>query len=472
MTVSLADALRLGALDAHDQGALVVRGEVSASEIVEAALMRIDHVDPQVNAVTYVDREAPLRARREGGPLAGVPYLLKASLEYPGWPMTSCSRARAGAIGRTAYPFVRSLDTAGLMPVGMTAMPEFGLLTGGEPMLTGAVRNPWCPGHSAGGSSTGAAAAVAAGLVPLAHASDAAGSIRVPTASCGVVGLKSTRGANLRARAPHVIDDLLCCDGLIGRSVRDVAWALETTRAPDGGLADALPVAGLRVALCLTGLDGEQPAPDVRDATIAAGRLCASLGCAVEEVRLPVDGASIIAAFKTIWLHEGGEIADLVAAANPAIPLENLLEPWTLGLAERRRTLGLLDTGAAFAQVAESAEALARLFDRYDIVLSPVTATPPPALGTFDPGSDFDALWTAFWRYTSFTPLQNIAGTPAISLPLGMSGDGRPVGAMFAAGMGGDRTLLALAAALEEACPWRDRWPALSAPAIAGKLPI
>ena len=471
MTLPLADALRLGALDAHDQGALIACGEISAGEIAAAALTRIDHVDTHVNAVTHVDRDAPARAGSGRGPLAGVPYLLKASLEYPGWPLTSCSRARAGAVGRTAYPFVRSLDAAGLVPVGMTAMPEFGLLTGGEPMLTGAVRNPWCPGHSAGGSSTGAAAAVAAGLVPLAHASDAAGSIRVPAASCGVVGLKASRGANLRARAPHVIDDLLCCDGLIGRSVRDVAWAFETTRAPDVGLADARPVAGLRVALCLTGLDGEQAAPEVRDATIAAGRMCASLGCAVEEVRLPVDGAAVIAAFKTIWLHEGGEIADLVAAANPAIPLEDLLEPWTLGLAGRRHALALPETAAAFAQVARSADALDRVFGRHDIVLSPVTATPPPALGTFDPSGDFDALWIAFWRYTSFTPLQNIAGTPAITLPLGMSGDGRPIGAMFAAGTGHDRTLLALAVALEEGYAWRDRWPALSAPAIAATLP-
>lgn len=470
MTLPLADALRIGALDAHDQGALLARGELSQGELIEAALARIDNVDVNVNAVTYVDRAAPARATPGSGPLAGVPYLLKASLEYPGWPMTSCSRARAGATGRTAYPFVRALDGAGLVPVGMTAMPEFGLLTGGEPMLTGAVRNPWAPGHSAGGSSTGAAAAVAAGLVPLAHASDAAGSIRVPAACCGVVGLKSTRGANLRARAPHVIDDLLCCDGLIGRSVRDVAWGFETTLAPAAGLADARPAGGLRVALCLIGLDGEAPSATVRDATIAAARLCADLGCIVEEATLPVDGEAVIAAFKTIWLHEGGEIADLVAAAYPATPLEALLEPWTLGLATRRHALALLDTGAAFAQVADSAGALARLFERYDVVLSPVTSTPPPVLGTFDPAGDFATLWDAFWRYTSFTPLQNIAGTPAITLPLGMSDDGRRIGAMFAAGVGQDRTLLTLAAALEEAYPWRDRWPALSAPVAGARL--
>ncbi len=467
MTLNLADALRLGMLDAHDQGALVARGELSPRELIEAALMRIDSVDGDINAVTHVDRDAPARVVEASDPLAGVPYLLKASLEYPGWPMTSCSRARAGAIGRTAYPFVQALDAAGLVPVGMTAMPEFGLLTGGEPMLTGAVRNPWAPGHSAGGSSTGAAAAVAAGLVPLAHASDAAGSIRVPAACCGVIGLKSSRGANLRARAPHVIDDLLCSDGLIGRSVRDVAWGHARTLAPGNTLAEAKPVAGLRVAVCMTGLDGKEPEESVRDATIAAGRLCAELGCIVEEAKLPVAGDAVMAAFQTIWLHEGGEIGDLVAAANPSAPLHTLLEPWTLGLAERRHALPLADTGAAFAQVAAAARGLDAFFGRYDIALSPVTSTPPPPLGTFDPAGDFATLWAAFWRYTTYTPLQNIAGTPAITLPLTTRAGEPPIGTMFAAAAGQDRTLLALAAALEEARPWKERWPALSAAAAA-----
>jgi amidase len=470
VSLSKLDALRIGDLDAHDQAGLVARGELSARELAEAALIRIAAVNGDVNAVTHVADIDSLAFAAGEGALAGVPYLLKASLEYPGWPVTSCSRSRATATGRTAWPFVRSLDSAGLIPVGMTAMPEFGLLTGGEPMLTGAVRNPWSPGHSAGGSSTGAAAAVAAGLVPLAHASDAAGSIRVPAASCGVIGLKASRGANLRARAPHVIDDLLCSDGLIGRSVRDVAWAHARTSSPDLPLADARPIAGLRVAVCLTGLDSRASTAEVREATLAAARLCADLGAHVEDAVLTVDGAAVIQAFKTIWLHEGGEIADLIGAANPATSLDELLEPWTIGLSERRQALPLGATGAAFAQVALSAAALAGLFERYDVVLSPVTSTPPPPLGVFDPAGDFDALWTAFWDYTNYTPLQNIAGTPAITLPLGMSADGRPIGAMFAAAAGHDRRLLALAAALEEAAPWRDRWPTLSAHAAAEAL--
>ena len=458
-----AEALQVGRLDAHDQAALVAAGTLSRRELVAAALRRIELTDPQVNAVTHVAADEAL-AKADAGvgndPLAGVPYLLKASLEYPGWPVTSCSRSRVGATGGTAWPFVAALDTAGLVPVGMSAMPEFGLLTGGEPMLTGAVRNPWVPGHSAGGSSTGAAAAVAAGLIPLAHASDAAGSIRIPAACCGVIGLKATRGANLRARAPHVLDDLLCSDGLIGRSVRDVAWGFERTHSPGAKLASAKPLAGLRIAVCLTGLDGRAPDPAVEAATLAAAKLCESLGCSVELAALPVAGEAIIEAFKTIWLHEGGEITDMIAAGNPGRALDTLLEPWTLGLAERRHSLALGSTGAAFEQVAASAVALVKFFERYDVVVSPVTSTPPPPLGVFDPAGDFETLWTAFWDYTNYTPLQNIAGTPAITLPLNRSG-ALPIGTMFAAGDGQDRTLLALAAALEQAAPWGCDWPVL-----------
>jgi amidase len=462
MSLPEQEALRLGTLDAHDQAALVVRREVSARELAEAALTRIALVDGDVHAVTHAIAPDRLPEVRGTGPLAGVPYLLKASIEYPGWPVTSGSRARAAAVGRTAYPFVRALDAAGLVAVGMSAMPEFGLLTGGEPVLTGPVRNPWSAGHSAGGSSTGAAASVAAGLVPLAHASDAAGSIRVPAACCGVVGLKASRGANLRARGPHLIDDLLCSDGLIGRSIRDVAWGFETVRDPAAAIAPERPVPGLRVALCLAGLDGVPAPPDVAAAVRSAANVLAGLGLAVEEVpALPVDGPAVLDAFRTIWLHEGGEIVDLVAAGNPDVPIEELLEPWTLGLAARRRSLRLTDTAAALAQVQASAAALAVFHDGYDVVLTPVTATPPPALGTLAPTRDFDALWEAFWRYTNVTPLANIAGVPSVSLPLGAAG-GLPIGVMATAATGADRTLLALGRALEEAMPWRDRWPAAS----------
>ena len=468
MTMSEEDALRLGALDAHDQAALVARGEVERDELARAALLRIAAVDGAVNAVTHTANASRL-AMPNGteGPLAGVPYLLKASLEYPGWPVTSCSRARADAVGRSAYPFVERLDAAGLVPVGMSAMPEFGLMTSGEPLLTGAVRNPWAPGHSAGGSSTGAAAAVAAGLVPLAHASDAAGSIRVPAACCGVVGLKGSRGANVRARAVHLIDDLLCCDGLIGRSVRDVAWGFDAVLAPDAAIAPARPIVGLHVGLCLTGLDGTPAAPEVAAVVTAAAERCAELGLAVELLAaVPVAGEAILQAFQTIWLHEGGEIADLVATAHPGTAIDDLLEPWTLALAEHRQALPLGRTAAAFAQVEASGRALDAFFDRYDILLSPVTATPPPLLGQLAPTRDFAELWDAFWRYTAFTPLANIAGVPSISLPLGFAG-ALPVGVMATAATGADRTLLALAAALEDAMPWAGRWPTLSAPAYA-----
>jgi amidase len=224
-------------------------------------------------------------------------------------------------------------------------------------------------------------------------------------------------------------------------------------------------VSRLRMALCLAGLDGATAAPEVAAAVRRAATACAELGLAVDEVpTLPVNGPAVLDAIRTLWLHDGGEIVDLVRAASPGVAVDGLLEPWTIGLAERRRSLRLTDTAAALAQVEASAVALTVFHDRYDVVLTPVTATPPPPLGTLAPTRDFDELWDALWRYTDFTPLANLSGVPSLSLPLG-SADGLPIGVMATATAGADRTLLAFGRSLEEAMPWRDRWPAASAQA-------
>ena len=206
----------------------------------------------------------------------------------------------------------------------MTGMPEFGLLTTGEPVLTGAVRNPHAPDRSAGGSSSGAAAAVAAGLAPFAHASDAAGSIRIPAANCGVIGLKPGRGANIRARAPHLIDDLLCNDSLIARSVRDTAWALRMER-PDGFTRMAEARRPLRIALDLAGLGGT-PDAEVAELVRATARLCVDLGHHVEEVAMPIDRPALAEAIRTLWPYLGGDLVDIFSALHPETPIGDLLE--------------------------------------------------------------------------------------------------------------------------------------------------
>ena len=441
------DVVELGMLDAVGQAELLRKGQVSSSELCDAARKRIEAENPDLNAVTWLAPEFPEPLATDA-PLAGVPWLLKASLEYPGWPFTGCSRSKLDALGSKAWPFTQACLDAGLVPLGFTGMPEFGLLTTGEPLATGAVNNPRAPGRSAGGSSSGAAASVAAGWVPLAHASDAAGSIRIPAANCGVIGYKPSRGGNLRARAPHLIDDVLCSDMLIARTMRDIAAAYDIVgTAPAEEAAGGMR--GMRVALALTGLDGRPADPAVAEPLRAAARDLEQAGAIVEEVAMPGDHAAIVDAFKSVWIHEGGEIADLIGAANPDTPIGQLLEPWTLGLADAREGIGLANTAGIFRQLGLSELACDAFFAEYDLLLSPVAQEPPIALGRHAPDRDFAELWEDFWPFVNFTPLANIAGLPSITLPWWGAAETGPVGVMLTMGQGADRELIALARELE-----------------------
>jgi len=450
--MQLNDARELAALDAVGQAQAIRNGEFTSAELCKAAQLRIEDENPALNAVTWLAEEPPAPAS-ETGTLAGVPWLLKASLEYPDWPFTSCSRSRMSALGNRAWPFTRACIDAGLVPLGLTGMPEFGLLTTGESLATGSVHNPAAPGRSAGGSSSGAAASVAAGFVPLAHASDAAGSIRIPAANCGVIGLKPSRGGNLRARAPHLIDDVLCSDMLIARTMRDIAAAYDVVGAGEGGPAfgGLGGLGGLRVGFALQGLDGREADPAVAAILRKAARDLEQAGAVVEEVSIPGDRDAIIRAFKAIWIHEGGEIADLIGAGNPGIPNAELLEPWTLGLAAARADLDADETANAFRQLGLSEIASQAFFDRYEVLLSPVAQEPPIALGRHAPDRDFAELWEDFWPFVNFTPHANIAGLPSITLPFWGGCENGPVGVMLTMRSGADRSLIKLSREVEGA---------------------
>lgn len=460
MALSRSDAWAIARHDAHAQTAMVRDGALPPDALVEAAILRIEELDPALNSVSHRAfdhaRETASRIDRSAA-MAGAPLLLKASLAYPGFPQTSCSRAMRDAVATTAYPYARRLDEAGLIAVGMSTMPEFGLLCSGEPLLTGVTRNPWDATRTAGGSSTGAAVAVAAGLVPLAHASDAGGSIRIPASNCGVVGFKPSRGWNLRARAHHLIDDMLCSDSLIARSVRDVAWGLRVQR-PIGVQAEVAPRKPLRIALDLAGLEGA-PDPDVEAVIRQTAALCEALGHRVEAVATPIDRAGLRAAFLTLMPYLGGALVDLFSASRPDTPIEALLEPWTIELGRRREAIGPEQLDRCYAALADGRRAFAAFHQDWDVVLSPVTRSKPPPVGAMAPTRAFDALWDTLFDYIDYTPLHNMVGAPSVSLPLGMTADGLPVGSLFSASHGSDERLLKLAAELEAAAPWADRWP-------------
>ncbi len=463
----LTHALQLGRLDALDQHALVRRGELSPAELAAAGIVRARHLDPALGALSHADFDAALMRAAQvdrNAPMAGVPWLPKDSLRYPGMPTRGGSRSRSGVAATDASPFVQRFDAAGLVAIGKSCMPEFGLMGSTEPLLGPVTRNPWAPAHSPGGSSGGAGAALAAGIVPLAHGSDGAGSIRIPASACGVVGLKPGRGTTVAVRGRHAIEDLIVADSLMSRSVRDTAWAFAAAH-PLGGLdldAVARPPARLRIGVVSGALPGLASDPAVAAVLADVVELCTSLGHQVQATDYPLPGEAVWQALYTLWSRLGQDAVELAVAQGGEDFAALALEPWTHGLARYHRThCDVAALEQAYAVLAALPGAFNRFHQRFDVLLTPTLRTPPPLLGELAPDRDFDALMPAMFEWISYTPLQNLAGTPAISLPLGQAG-ALPIGVQFAADRGQEPLLLQLAAELEQAAPWRDRWPMVS----------
>lgn len=472
--VGLQDALALGRLDAHDQAALRQSGKISAVELVEAAILRAQHLDGALGSISHRAFDLARKhahdidaAENNDRSHAGVPYLVKDSLDYPGMPTHAGSRSRGDVLANKAFPFAQRLDGAGLVPIGKSTMPEFGLMPSTEPLRGPVTRNPWSLSHSPGGSSGGAGAAIAAGIVPLAHGSDGAGSIRMPAACCGVVGLKPGRGGVVRVRSRHVLEDLMVGDSLMSRSVRDTAWAFANAHPQRKD-----PVAGpaarrLRIAVVEQNLVGHAPHPQVAAALNRSAELCASLGHRVEAKSWPVDGPAVTRALYTLWSHLAADCEDANPAASPS---QSLLEPWTLGLARwNRENCGIDELEQAYAQLAHLPAAFNAFHQDFDVILSPVLRAPPLPIGELAPDRDFGELMPALFDWMSYTPLQNLAGTPGISLPLSSTAEGLPVGTQFVADRGQEESLLALAFELEAASPWRERWPPHSVASLSSK---
>jgi amidase len=394
------------------------------------------------------------------GILDRVPILLKESLDYPGSPTRCGSRSRADAKPATrSYPYTDCLDAHGLIPIGKTNVPEFGLLPTTESLVFGPALNPWAPGLSCGGSSGGSAAAVASGMVPLAHSADGGGSIRIPAACCGVFGLKPSRGANVRARGQHLIDDLLASDALLSRSVRDACVAFAVTH-PTARVPIRKPNARrLRIALVMTDLNGRLPDAEVVRVLERSTALCAQLGHHVEHASLPIGMGEVPDTFMTVWAYLARELVENCRTAAQSNKLEDRVEPWTLGLARWSEQLQVSQLESFYERVISIPRRMSEFFESHDIILSPVLPRPPAAVGELAPTRAFDELFRAFVDYVSYTPLHNIAGLPSMSIPLFTTSLGVPVGSMFSAACGADETLLELALELEAAAPWAGRWP-------------
>ena len=361
-----------------------------------------------------------------------------------------------------------------MIVTGITNSPELGLIETTEPLLHGPTRNPWNTDFTAGGSSGGSAAAVAAGLVPLAHGNDGGGSIRIPACQCGVFGLKPTRGRELGNDAAGSAGNdglYVASDLCLSRSVRDTAAFLSVVenrnypRLTPVGFVSGPSKRRLRIALVLEAFNGKKPQPDVEKAIRASARLCEGLGHKVEETRLDINGNEFIDAFLGFWATGTLGLEQLVGLLRgKETKREDVLEPWTLGLIDLAKSRGseacVQRATKVFGEVSASLE---KTFRSYDVLLSPVMRVPPYKIGWHAPTVDFNTLLARVVDEVGYTPLHNAAGTPAMSVPLYWNGDGLPIGSQFAAWRGGEATLLQLAYELEAAQPWAKKRPRVSA---------
>jgi amidase len=468
----MALAQELARLDGVAQAELVARGEVTAAELLEACAQRYEALEPLLNTTPVLDLARARAARAPTGPFAGVPFLVKDVTPYPGLRWSAGTRLLARNVPAEHTPYSAALDAAGLVTVGKSATSEMGLLGSTETLLDGVTHNPWDLSLSASGSSGGSAAAVAAGLVPLAHASDGGGSIRIPASVCGLFGFMPSRGRLLPASPGGGDYSDLVLDHCVSRSVRDSALLLSLTEARGGPLPAMGYVQGpsrrrLRIASWTRTTLGTEPEPEVLRAHADAAALLTALGHAVEPVAPPdMDGPGAGDAFFVVAGAAVAGLAQMVGQLRGAPVGRHELEPFSWELAEELGRRGPDALPQARARLAAFARAYLQGIRGYDAVLTPTLATPPWRLGHLSPLLPREELMRRTARAVGYTPVHNVAGCPAMSLPLHWTDAGAPVGVQLAAAPGEDALLLGLAYELETARPWKDRWPPFSYPRL------
>lgn len=455
---------------------LVRRREVTPRELVEAAIERIGRHNGALNAVVFEGFEDARRVAAgplPEGPFPGVPFLVK-DLHTPvaGWPMTDGSRWRGRRISEHDDELVRRYRASGMVLLGKTNTPEFGITGTTESAYLGPCRNPWNPKHISGGSSGGAASAVAAGIVPMAHASDGLGSIRIPAACCGLVGLKPTRDRN-PIRSAEMGGVAFAVNHIVSRTVRDSAAMLDWTGRPRPNVFVAPPPKARPYVEELTAkptrlkiaFHPDPPArtplhPDVARTLADTVRVLGELGHEVIEKPLRLDWRKLYRA-QGAW--SAGNFAALMAeyaAEFGRLPEEGEIEKLSRWIWEQgKRVTGEVHAMAEHALKDMVCELLAQ-WDEHDLFLCPTMITPPPGVGYIDPVTlEPKELNHRQATTFGFTPPFNFSGQPAISLPLGQSADGLPIGMMFAARYADEATLFRVAAQLEQAMPWASRRP-------------
>jgi amidase len=453
----------LGERDATGVADAIRRGEISPTEAVDAAIARAERLREWIDAVAFADYDAARHRAARGAtvaPFGGVPTFVKDNVDVRGLPTNHGTSAYAARPATDNDPIASQFLAQGVIPLGKSKLPEFGFnasteYAAGEPTV-----NPWNTAYSAGASSGGSAALVASGVVPIAHANDGGGSIRIPAAACGLVGLKSTRGRVLSSKTSRTLPLKIVSDGVLTRSVRDTAAFLAAAERyrphptlPPVGTVEGPARARLRIGVVLDSPTGHATDDETRDAVDQTSKLLADLGHDVSEARSPVSD-QFVDDFVLYW----GMLAFVVSSTGR----------WALSRDFDRARMDNLSVGLRRMfgrRVARLPRALYRLrrttteyqrtFADYDVIVSPVLSHTTPLLGHLSPQQSFDEHLDRLRRYVGFTPLNNAAGGPAMSLPLGQTSQGLPVGLHFSAPIGGERRLLELAYEIEEARPFR-----------------
>jgi amidase len=450
----------LGDLDAVGLVTAIQDGEVSIPEVVEAAISRTERLQPELNAVAYVAYD---RARAEardprGGFFAGVPTFVKDNVDVAHMPTQQGCDAFRGTPLTADGDFARMYLATGLVPLGKTQLSEFGFSPSAEHPRLGAVRSPWDTRRTAGASSAGSAALVAAGAVPIAHANDGGGSIRIPAAVNGLVGLKPTRDRIAQDKLSRQLPVRIIADGVVTRSVRDTAAFLREAesvyrelRLPPIGDVTRPGRKRLRVAVHTGGL-GRTCTPEVTELTLKTAQLLEELGHEVEQAPHPAP-AYVPDDFLLYWAMLAMMIVRTGRRAAGPTWDRGRLDNLTLGL-DRHARRNLHRIPGAIRRLRRLHTVSASFHRTYDVVLTPTLALETPLVGHLDPTASYDVVMERILEWVTFTPWQNATGDPAVSLPLATTAAGLPQGMMFSAGAGGEATLLELAYELEEASPW------------------
>jgi amidase len=474
------------AYDAIGLMQLLRRREISARELHDCAREAIDALNPRLNFLVTragLDDQQALASRQPDAAFAGLPFLVKEGVGMKGQPAALGSRLAAGLLADGDSELVKRLRRSGVVILGSTTAPEFGNSPTTEPVLHGPVRNPWNPEMTAGGSSGGASAAVAAGVVPVAQSADGGGSIRTPAHCCGVFGMKPARGRTPLGPKNSGGFFGLSTAHVTTRSVRDSAAFLDVLQGTEPGSLyrvgpPARPYAlevradpgRLRIAYSTASPSGVPADPDCITAVREAAALCADLGHEVAEAAPHYDWERFRHAFVDVWSANVPCIVAAIEAASGRTAGPQTLEIANLVALEHGRSLTIERLGRAMSQLLAIAREVEGFFGTCDVFMTPVSLSPAPRLGVINANAPYTSIaqWfdVAIGGFAAFAPIFNVTGQPAMSVPLGMSRQGLPVGVQFAARPADEATLFRLAGQLEDARPWSARRPPLHAACI------